>query len=341
MSDQDLTRDLEVARLALKVTRQIDLDAVAGAIVKAILEYGRASAGFLYIYDGENDVFHLKASHLPADDPRAREIQTLDLAELRAAGPPSTWLPRVTESPDRLRHLGIERILATPLPGAGSLIGILLVGNEGGEVPAEQASRVALLLPELLPALVNAMVLERYRVLVIKDDQTVCFNRRYFDRYLSEEVYRARRYSTALSLIFLDLDNLKETTARFGHPVGSKAVHEVARRLVGVVRGSDRVFRYGGDEFCVVLPATGPGGARELAERLRLCLQSRPFRVEGTLGVNITASFGIASYPDHARTSLGLVKSADDAMQRAKLAGKNGIVVAGAEGGIRRVEMGG
>ena len=71
---------------------------------------------------------------------------------------------------------------------------------------------------------------ESYRELVIKDDQSDCYNRRYFDRCLSEEVYRAQRYGSALSVVFLDLDNLKELNARYGHAVGSKTVREVSRR---------------------------------------------------------------------------------------------------------------
>jgi diguanylate cyclase (GGDEF)-like protein len=108
-------------------------------------------------------------------------------------------------------------------------------------------------------------------------------------------------------------------------------VREVARRLIRTVRGSDRVFRYGGDEFCVILPGTGLQGSRDLAERLRINLESRPVPLGTAEDLRITASFGIASYPDHARTGMGLVKRADEAMQVAKEAGKNSVSVAEAD----------
>ena len=204
---------------------------------------------------------------------------------------------------------------------------MILLAREGEGFSTADQDRIGRLVPELIPALLNALLVERYQELIIKDDQTESYNRRYFDRFLSEEVYRAHRYSTPLSLIFLDMDNLKEINNRFGHSMGSKALREVSRRLVGEIRGSDKVFRYGGDEFCIVLPETDLQGACELSERLRTSLQGRTFLVADTPGMILTASFGIAAYPDHARTSLGLIKCADKAMQKIKLAGKNSIGV--------------
>ncbi len=330
MSDDGrLSEDLEDARTALGVARQIDLGAVAEAFVRAVLDRARAPAGLLYLYDSEHDTFHLRASHLGSDDPRRKGILTLDLAGLRAPGPPLTWTPCVGAPPETLGNLGLEEVYAVPLPGAGALLGMLLVGWEARPIPPESLERVGRLVPQILPALVNSMVVEGYRNLVIKDDQTDAYNRRYFDRFLSEEVYRAHRYGTVLSLIFLDMDNLREVNARYGHAMGSKTVREVSRRLLGSIRGSDRLFRYGGDEFCVVLPETDLGGARELAERLRLCLSGRPFLIEDTPGMPMTATFGIAAYPQHARTGQGLVRCADRAMQRAKTLGKNSLEVAG------------
>src|SRR5256712_14053450 len=128
---------------------------------------------------------------------------------------------------------------------------MLLMAREGGEFSRADLDRIGRLVPELIPALLNALLVERYKELIIKDDQTESYDRRYFDRFLSEEVYRAHRYSTSLSLIFLDMDNLKEINNRYGHAMGSKALREVSRRLVSEIRGSDKLFRYGGGGVCV------------------------------------------------------------------------------------------
>ncbi len=332
MSPDQIEDDLLIARAALGAARLLDLTAVSDATVRAGMDVGRATAALLYLYDAEQDTFHLQASHIPPDDPRRKGIVTLDLAELRGPGPPSaSFTPTMTRAPEALRRLAIDPVLAVPLPGAGALLGILLMAREGGGFAPAEVDRIGRLVPELIPALLNSLLVERYKELIIKDDQTESYNRRYFDRFLSEEVYRAHRYSTSLSLIFLDMDNLKEINNRFGHAMGSKALREVSRRLVSEIRGSDKLFRYGGDEFCVVLPETDLRGACELSERLRVSLGSRTFLVDDTPGMTLTASFGIAAYPDHARTSLGLIKCADKAMQKIKLSGKNSIGVSEAD----------
>lgn len=340
MSTDRLAEDLTIARTALGAARQLDLAVVADAFVRAGMEVGRATAALLYLYDGEQDTFHLKAAHIPPDDPRRKGIVTLDLAELRGSGPPASYTPATARAPEPLRKLSIEQVLSVPLPGGGAILGMLLLAREGEGFSTADQDRIGRLVPELIPALLNALLVERYKELIIKDDQTESYNRRYFDRFLSEEVYRAHRYSTPLSLIFLDMDNLKEINNRFGHSMGSKALREVSRRLICEIRGSDKVFRYGGDEFCIVLPETDLRGACELSERLRASLQSRTFLVDDTPGMTLTASFGIAAYPEHARTSLGLIKCADKAMQKIKLAGKNSIGVSEADDEAQQV-MGG
>jgi len=320
--------ELDLARRALAVCRRIDLDEAADAFLHQALEYAPAAVGLLYLYDPECDIFRLRSGTIPAGDPGRSGLMALDLAELRGQGRPETWETALHSPPQVLRSLQGGPLLAAPLAAGGGLVGMLLLSGGNGPLDDGALPRVRRLLPELLPGLLNARQVESYRELVIRDDQSDCYNRRYFDRCLSEEVYRAQRYGSALSLVFLDLDNLKELNARFGHAVGSKTVREVSRRLVGGIRGSDRAFRYGGDEFCVVLPGTDLAGAKEVCERLRLAIATRPFVVDSTTHVPVTASFGIASYPEHARTSLGLIKCADEAMQAAKNSGKNSVRVA-------------
>jgi diguanylate cyclase (GGDEF)-like protein len=335
--------DGDVARLALKVCRRIDVEGAASMFLRAALDHTRTSIGLVYLYDAESDVFRLQCSTFPSDDPWRDEIATLDLAELRGTGAPESWPPAVRSAPGALRGKRLDPILAYPLTGGGRLFGFLLLADPLEATLEAALPRARRLVPEMLTGLLNARQVESYRELVIKDDQSDCYNRRYFDRCLSEEVYRAQRYGSALSVVFLDLDNLKELNVRFGHAVGSKTVREVSRRLVAGIRGSDRAFRYGGDEFCVVLPGTDLSGACEGCERLRLSIATRPFIVDAATQVVVTASFGIAAYPDHARTSLGLIKCADEAMQIAKGLGKNSVRVAvkSAEGRTPRAQGGG
>jgi diguanylate cyclase (GGDEF)-like protein len=131
-----------------------------------------------------------------------------------------------------------------------------------------------------------------------------------------------------MSLIFFDMDNLKDVNTRLGHGAGSRTLLEVSERVRGKIRKFDKLFRFGGDEFCIVLPETEWHGATEVAERVREVISGRPFLMatRGPQGGQpMTASFGIASFPLHARTKEELVQRADRAMQSIKATTKNGI----------------
>src|SRR6185436_8148955 len=184
-----------------------------------------------------------------------------------------------------------------------------------------------LLIDEISGAVFNAVTHYKTKELTIKDDLTEAYNRRYFERYLEEEFMRARRYGSNLSLIFFDVDNLKEVNMQHGHLTGSKTLQEVARRMILTVRGIDKVVRYGGDEFCIVLPETDTQGAYQVADRIRNTISMRPFRVTDNVQVSLTGSIGIASFPAHASSKEDLVRQADRAMFIIKNQSKNAIAV--------------
>ena len=177
-------------------------------------------------------------------------------------------------------------------------------------------------------SLKNALTVRRLNELITKDDLTLSYNRRFFEEYLLEELERARRYNKPVSLIFLDLDGLREVNNRFGHALGSRTLQEAAARIMNAVRTIDKVVRYGGDEFCIILPETESKGALEVAERVRQRIAATPFLMEETGGIEITGSFGVASYPTHAITKEELVAKADEAMYRIKAQNKNDISLA-------------
>ncbi|PYT09179.1 MAG: hypothetical protein DMF49_03055 [Acidobacteria bacterium] len=130
-------------------------------------------------------------------------------------------------------------------------------------------------------------------------------------------------------MIFLDLDDLKAVNSAYGHNMGSLVLKEVAHRVSGSTRRIDKLFRFGGDEFCIILPETDIQGALEVAERVRAEISARPFlQAEIGGGVNLTASLGLAAYPVHASTAEELLASADAAMRRIKTEGKNRVWVA-------------
>jgi diguanylate cyclase (GGDEF)-like protein len=205
---------------------------------------------------------------------------------------------------------------------------VVLVGVKRAGADLDRARRFVGLARK---AIENAIQVRAVRELVIKDDTTECFNRRYFEEFLAEELSRASRFHAPLSLIFFDMDGLKQVNSLLGHAMGSRVLNEVSVRVRGKVRKFDKLFRFGGDEFCIVLPETEWHGALEVAERVRTAIAGKLFLGEqlgDRGGVKMTASFGLASFPLHARTKGELLERADWAMQRIKAGMKNAIAVA-------------
>jgi diguanylate cyclase (GGDEF)-like protein len=146
-------------------------------------------------------------------------------------------------------------------------------------------------------------------------------NRRALDERLQQEWARLLRYGGRLALIMADLDRFKRINDQFGHPAGDEALRQVAQLLAGGCRESDMPARYGGEEFVVVAPETTADAAAEFADRLRMSICSRPLQVHGK-ALEITASFGVAGH-EGLQGPEDLVQAADDALYRAKSAGRN------------------
>lgn len=219
--------------------------------------------------------------------------------------------------------------LLIPLRTSQTATGLLVViGAPGDAVGPRAVSRAESFAQQLGPALENLRAVEALRDLVIRDDTADCYNRRYLDQSLDDETERARRFGERFALIFLDMDNLKEVNTRFGHAAGSRVLYEASVRIGRSIRSIDRLFRYGGDEFVILLPNTGLEGAREVAERVRRSIAARPFEMPGHELAPLTASTGVSSWPEHGPEARGLVEAGDAAMRRVKAEGKNAVGVA-------------
>jgi len=158
----------------------------------------------------------------------------------------------------------------------------------------------------------------RLEELSFKDPLTDGYNRRYLMLRLYEEVSRAARYQQPFSLILLDLDGFKAVNDRWGHGAGDDVLKQVVQLLASQSRRDSVVARYGGDEFIALLPSTTKAAALVYAERMRGIIERYPFQ-HGPL----TASFGVAGYPDDPGNVADLIKRADHALYEAKRQGRN------------------
>ena len=180
-------------------------------------------------------------------------------------------------------------------------------------------------------SLERGRLLERLNALTIRDGLTGLYNRREMDRLLEEEVIRHQRYGRPLALIMGDVDHFKRVNDTHGHPVGDRVLEWIAQQFQENARSVDRVIRYGGEEFTVVLPETSAGEAYKIAERLRLTIaaQACPIQVSASqapLLVSLTVSMGVAELPSDASSQEGLIAASDQALYAAKRQGRNRVV---------------
>lgn len=185
----------------------------------------------------------------------------------------------------------------------------------------------ALLEPSAI-ALDNALSLQKMEALSVTDDLTRLNNSRHLYSVLRTEVKRAVRNGRPLSLLFLDLDTFKQVNDTHGHLCGSKVLVEAAAVIKACARETDTVARFGGDEFSLILPDTGPDGAISVAERILERMRVTRFLADEGLSVHQTASIGVATlFPELPKTAEELIKEADMAMYRVKAAGKDGLYI--------------
>jgi diguanylate cyclase (GGDEF)-like protein len=222
----------------------------------------------------------------------------------------------------------IRSILCLPLQCRGTRLGVIeLLNKTSGAFAEEVRAALEVLASPLTVAIRTIEIFEGSERLTITDDLTKLYNYRYLMQYLQAEVKRCLRYKKKVSLLFVDIDGFKRINDTFGHLVGSQALSELGQVFRRILRETDIVGRYGGDEFVIVLPETPLNGAMVIAERIRKKVEDYEF-VAQNLGIRLTVSLGVANCPKHTLTAEGLIKKADAAMYRAKELSRNSIKVA-------------
>jgi len=177
-------------------------------------------------------------------------------------------------------------------------------------------------------AIENARHVQRIHELTITDDCTSLYNARHLNFMLDTEIYRSHRYAFEFSLIFIDLDHFKMVNDTYGHLMGSKLLSEIGTAIKDKCRLIDLAFRYGGDEFVVLLPQTSKENALGVARRLHKLIREAVWLKDPGLNVHITASVGVASYPSDSRTKAELLHLADEAMYLVKNSTRDSVAAA-------------
>lgn len=298
---------------------------IIGAYLPALMP---ALSGSLYLYNNSRNVLERSAQWGAVDD-EPDVLAPLDCWALRRGS------GHLASSPNalRCRHAHEEgkdlARLCVPLITQGDVVGCLTVAGDSlaGDDGAEQGQWIVQLAEQLGLALSNVRLRISLRRQSIVDPLTQLYNRRYMDEVLKRELLLAERKRGAVTVVMIDLDHFKRINDTYGHDGGDAVLVAVAATLRDNVRACDIACRLGGEEMLIVLPECSMANGVNRAEAVRLAIAALQVRSNGQT-LTVTASFGVASFPEHGRTVESLVHAADLALYDAKHGGRNCVKVA-------------
>ncbi len=229
------------------------------------------------------------------------------------------------ENIESINKLGISKsVICIPLSPSNKPFGVMMVFSPREEVTDKELNFLTLFANQVEMAITIANLFENLKKEAVTDSLTELYNRRYFNQALQKELERAQRLQQPFSLVSLDLDYLKKINDTYGHFFGDLAIRTIADILKKNARSIDVPSRLGGEEFSVLLPGVDSKGAMVAAERIRAAIEAQEL---DTIG-HITASVGVATFPEHSIKLDELLDMADQAMYKSKINGRNRVTLA-------------
>lgn len=312
------------------ISSELQLQALLDMAMSAISEITEIERGSTWLFDEEHKSFSLMshlgdATDLPdnmnMDDSKVLTFshEKKDYFSYQQGSNEQFELARSDEK------LFGSSFIVVPIVHQGEFLGLVhLCGSpEGAGFTERDVRLIKVFAVQLGAAVKNAQLYEQ----AITDGMTKLYLHRYFKQRLYDELKRAARFKRNLALIMVDIDHFKLLNDNYGHQTGDEVLRHVAAILRRAVRTHDLPVRYGGEEFALVLPETEFGGAVAVAERIRKSIENDYLEVSGVV-LKITASFGVAIFPDCADDMESLIKAADVAMYWSKEHGRNQVTAA-------------
>lgn len=324
--------------IAKALTSTLQLDQVLKTIMEKVNDLMSPDTWSLLLVDEEtNELYFQVATGIAAEKLKDVRVRVGEgIAGWVAQSGEAAIVPDVSADPrfsgqvDKVTNMLTHSVICVPIRTKDRVLGVIEIINYVGkrDFGTEDLGLLQAMADYAAIALENAIHVKRIHELTITDDVTALYNARHLNFVLETEIYRSNRYHYEFSLIFIDLDHFKEVNDTHGHLVGSKLLREIAEVVRSSLRLIDYAFRYGGDEFVVLLPQTGKESATVVAKRLHQRLNDARFIADENLNLHVTASLGLACFPVDANTKAELVRLADEAMYLVKNTSRNNIAAA-------------
>jgi diguanylate cyclase (GGDEF)-like protein len=331
--NQELTIFHDVAKA---LTSSLDLDSILQTIMEKMAEYFRPDTWSLLMVDEtRNELYFAIAVGSAAESLKNIRLKVGEgIAGWVAKHGERLVVPdvyndvRFAKRIDEMTKWETRSIICVPLRSKHRVLGVIQLVNVNMDGFSEQEFFLQSLCDFAAIAIENARSVEKIQELTITDDCTGLYNARHLYKTLETEVYRSARFNYEFTVLFIDLDHFKQVNDTHGHLIGSKLLAEIGYLIKAQLRLIDYAFRYGGDEFVVLLPQTGKEAALVVARRLLENLRASCFCKEETLNLNVRASIGVATYPHDAKTPHDVIRQADEMMYLVKNSTRDNIGIA-------------
>ncbi len=322
-----------IFRISLELTSILDRKRLLFTYIVNVIGLLRANRALLLLPDTHDPHWLVPAISRGFGRRKHRDlrIDSRKLHQLVRSQPNTLWpvdsaAVRETLAPVTARLQKMEIQLIAPLTNVGRVVGLVMVGGRVGQEPyhEEDFELLSLINNFFAVVLTNVNLVEELEQLSITDGLTQLYNRRAFDQQLKKEISRGKRYGQPFSVVLLDIDHFKHYNDRHGHPAGDELLRQFATLLQRSVRETDVVARYGGEEFGIILVGVDERGGQAFCRRLQKLITGYPFRHREAQPLGfLSASFGIASFPQDATDAASLLQCADRALYTAKQMGRN------------------
>ena len=314
----------------------LDIGRIADVCVNNVAQLVGMQYGSLYVLDEDNHMLHLSRNNHPYEINKLVSLSQTPPTPMTMAVKSNELI--IIDNIDKHQtpviprsHRGFSKNYRTkncvivPLVCQERVVGVLNLSDKRGRLTPEDVSMIELFGQLAGASIGNIKLFERMQRQATTDGLTGFMNHRSFYELLDQELWRSKRYGTTISLMMVDVDNLKGVNDAFGHRAGDKMIQEISARIKQCTRQIDITARYGGDEFAIILPNTSSAEAVVAGQRMVQVVSSRPAIFLGQK-IPLSVSIGVAQYDSNCNPE-EVANRADQALYQAKESGKNTVVV--------------